>query len=41
LLYGRGFAKRKKGDTRGNADIAAAKAIRADIVEEYDGYGLK
>jgi tetratricopeptide (TPR) repeat protein len=40
-LYGRGFAKRKKGDMTGNADIAAAKAIRANIVEEYAAYGSK
>jgi hypothetical protein len=32
-LYGRGLAKLKKGDTSGgNADIAAAKAIEANIV---------
>jgi tetratricopeptide (TPR) repeat protein len=34
-LYGRGLAKLKNGDvTGGNADIAAVKAIRADIADE-------
>jgi tetratricopeptide (TPR) repeat protein len=34
-LYGRGLAKLKTGDgTGGNADIAAAKAIRPDIADE-------
>ncbi len=40
-LYGRGLAKQKKGNTEaGNADIAAAKAIQADIAEEYARYGV-
>src|SRR2546423_417950 len=30
-LYGRGFVRLKTGDRGGNADIAAAKAIKADI----------
>jgi hypothetical protein len=35
-LYGRGLAKLKKGDpTGGNADIAAAKAIEANIVAGF------
>jgi len=41
-LYVRGMAKLKKGDTTGgNADIASAKAGKADIAEEYAKYGLK
>jgi tetratricopeptide (TPR) repeat protein len=40
-LYGRGLAKLKKGDNvGGNADIMAAKVIRADIVEEFARYGV-
>jgi tetratricopeptide (TPR) repeat protein len=41
-LYVRGVTKLKKGDTAGgNADIASAKAIKADIAEEYASYGIK
>jgi tetratricopeptide (TPR) repeat protein len=41
-LYGRGFAKLKKGDTGGgNADIAAAKAIEANIVGRFAQYGVR
>ncbi len=41
-LYARGLAKRRSGDTAGGeADIAAAKAIKADIATEYAGYGVK
>ena len=41
-LFGRGFAKLKRGDSAGgNADIVAAKAISAGIVEEFSRYGLK
>jgi tetratricopeptide (TPR) repeat protein len=41
-LYGRGFAKLKKGDTAGgNDDIEAAKAIQADIAEEFARYGVR
>ena len=41
-LYGRGFAELKKGNsTGGNADIAAAKSVDPDIVEEFSRYGLK
>ena len=41
-LYGRGLAKQKRGDNAaGDADIMAAKAIRADIVEEFARYGVK
>jgi hypothetical protein len=40
-LYGRGMAKLKTGDTvGGNVDIAAAKAIKPEIAEEYAGYGV-
>jgi len=41
-LCGRGVAKLKKGDTSGgNADIASAKTIKADIAEDYTKYGVK
>jgi tetratricopeptide (TPR) repeat protein len=41
-LYVRGMAKLKKGDTAGgNADIASAKASKADIADEYVKYGIK
>jgi tetratricopeptide (TPR) repeat protein len=41
-LYGRGYARQKKGDAAGAAaDIAAAKAIQPDIAEVYAKLGLK
>ena len=41
-FYGRGVAKLRSGDLAGgDADIAAAKAIRADIGTVYAGYGVK
>jgi hypothetical protein len=41
-LYGRGLAKVKKGDGNGgNADIAAAKAIRSNIADEFASYGIE
>jgi hypothetical protein len=41
-IYGRGLAKLKKGDTTdGNADIAEAKAIEANIVEGFARYGVQ
>jgi tetratricopeptide (TPR) repeat protein len=41
-LYGRGLAKHRKGDRNGgNTDMAAAKAIKSDIAEEFSRYGLK
>jgi len=40
-LYGRGLARQKQGDTAGEADIAAAKALKADIAEEFAGYGVQ
>jgi len=40
-LYGRGMAKVRKGDVDGgNADIAAAKAARPQIVQEFARLGL-
>jgi tetratricopeptide (TPR) repeat protein len=40
-LFGRGVAKRKKGDTAGgDADIAAARAKRADVAELYASWGV-
>src|SRR5258707_1192219 len=41
FLYGRGLAKTKKGDASGDADIAAAKAIKPAIAEDFAKYGLK
>jgi tetratricopeptide (TPR) repeat protein len=41
-LYGRGLAKLKKGDTAGGtADIAAAEAIEANVVEGFARYGVQ
>ena len=41
-LYSRGVAKVRSGNTAGGeADMAAAKAIQADIAEVYAGYGVK
>jgi len=41
-LYGRGLAKLRKGDRNGGStDMAAAKAIKSDIAEEFSRYGLK
>jgi tetratricopeptide (TPR) repeat protein len=39
-LYGRGLARMRNGDGAGEADINAAKAIQADIAEEYARYGM-
>jgi tetratricopeptide (TPR) repeat protein len=40
-LFGRGIAKLRKGDTSGgNADIAAAKAIEAEVAERFSEYGV-
>ena len=40
-MYGRGLAKRKKGDAAGgDADIAGAMAIQANIAVEYAKYGM-
>ena len=40
-LYGRGMAKRRKQDFAGsNVDIAAARAIRAEVSAEFARYGI-
>jgi tetratricopeptide (TPR) repeat protein len=39
-LYGRGVARLRNDDPSGDADVAAAKAIQADIAEEYARYGM-
>jgi tetratricopeptide (TPR) repeat protein len=41
-LYGRGLAKRKKGDKVGSdADMSAAKKIHAKIGDEFARYGVQ
>jgi len=41
-LYGRGLAKIQTGNaTGGNNDIAAAKRIQPDIVDEFASYGVR
>jgi tetratricopeptide (TPR) repeat protein len=39
-LYGRGLAKLRKADRSGEADIADAKAIQANIAEQFKKYGI-
>lgn len=39
-LYGRGVARLRQGDAGGEADLAAAKALKADVVEEFAKYGI-
>ncbi len=40
-LYGRGVAKRRKGDVAGgDADIAAAKALRPDVADPLATWGV-
>jgi tetratricopeptide (TPR) repeat protein len=39
-LYGRGLARVRNDDPSGEADMAAAKALQADIAEEYARYGM-
>ena len=40
--FGRGFAKRKKGDLAGgNADIAAAMSIDQNIAADFVQYGFR
>jgi tetratricopeptide (TPR) repeat protein len=39
-LYGRGLARIRNEDASGDSDVAAAKAIQADIAEEYARYGV-
>jgi tetratricopeptide (TPR) repeat protein len=40
-LYGRGLARWKNEDPAGATDMAAAKALQADIAEEYARYGVE
>jgi tetratricopeptide (TPR) repeat protein len=40
-LYGRGLARIRNEDATGESDVAAAKAIQADIAEEYARYGVQ
>ena len=41
-LYGRGLAKIQTGNAAGgNSDIAAAKRIQPDIVDEFASYGVR
>jgi len=40
-LYGRGLARMRNEDPSGEEDIAAAKALQADIAEEYSRYGVQ
>ncbi len=41
-LCGRGVVKQKRGDAAGaEADMTAAKAIRANIAEQWAKYGVK
>ena len=41
-LYGRGIAKRRSGNASGgDGDIAAAKLIQPDIVDEFASYGIR
>lgn len=41
-LYGRGIAKRGKGDAAGGeADMTAAKAMESDIADDFVKYGIK
>jgi tetratricopeptide (TPR) repeat protein len=41
-LYGRGIAKLRRGEAEGgNSDVAAAKAIRPDIADTFEHYGVK
>jgi tetratricopeptide (TPR) repeat protein len=39
-LYGRGVGKLRVGKAEGNDDIAAAKAIKPGVAEEFAGYGI-
>ena len=40
-LYGRGLAKLKSEDAAGEADIAAAKLLQANIAQQYLQYGIR
>jgi tetratricopeptide (TPR) repeat protein len=39
-LYGRGVARLRNNDPAGETDVAEARAIQADIAEEYARYGM-
>jgi tetratricopeptide (TPR) repeat protein len=39
-LYGRGLARVRNDDPSGEGDMAAAKALQADVAEEYARYGM-
>jgi len=42
MLYGRGLARRRRGDTSGDGDIAAARAIEPAIATRFEQfYGIK
>jgi len=42
MLYGRGMSKLRKGDrANGNADIAAARAMQADVAKAFERYGVR
>jgi tetratricopeptide (TPR) repeat protein len=41
-LYGRGLAKQRNGSiSEGNVDIANAKAMDPNVVQEFDSYGVR
>ena len=41
-LYGRGLAKRKKGDESGaDSDLAAARVVYTGIATEFRHYGIE
>jgi tetratricopeptide (TPR) repeat protein len=40
-LYGRGLARWRNEDPAGEGDMSAAKALQADIAEEYARYGVQ
>jgi tetratricopeptide (TPR) repeat protein len=41
-LYGRGIARRRRGDAaRAGADIAAARAILPDVAEAFAQHGVR
>ena len=39
-LFGRGVAKRMKGDSTGATDIATAEAINASVAAQFEKYGV-
>jgi tetratricopeptide (TPR) repeat protein len=40
-LYGRGIAKLRVGDSSGNDDMSAAKAIDRDVADDFNRYGVR